>query len=381
MIDARWIFPEISGIGLYTKELLNALVCLDTENEYTVLFNDTAVMQATSASLNASAAGNFTSKLLPYGVFSLKSQLQMPGVIRESRVDVYHSPNYMIPLAPFPYQRKGKTACVITIHDLIPLLFPDHAPKSKKTKMMPLYRFVMKQVASRADAILTVSLNSAGDIRRVLLPNPREHEKVHAVYNGVSAEYSRVQWKPSHSPQKLLYVGRLDPYKNVPALIRIFDGVRKQISSSVRLIIAGSPDPRYPEAMEECRRLRLEDHVEWTGYVPPEQLLKTYGDASVLVHPAKYEGFGLPVIEAMAAGVPVVCSSGGSLAEIVGDAACVHDFNDEPAFVNSVCAILNSASRAKELSLRGRKQAEKFTWTNTAKETLKVYRKAAGCQA
>ncbi len=378
IIDARWIYPEISGIGLYTIELVRALASIDKKNEYTLLFCDKAVMDRTAAQLNLSSLPNFTADLLSHGVFSIKSQLQLPGYLRKAKADVFHSANYMIPMLSFPRDRRSRTACVITIHDLIPLLFPDHAPKSKKSRMMPLYRFVMRQVAARADAILTVSKNSADDIVRLLLSAKSDPEKVVPVHNGVADTFRELTWQPSSDQLKLLYVGRLDPYKNVSGLMRIFNKVRQQMSQDVKLVIAGSPDPRYPEPVELCSSLGLNDSVEWTGYVTSEQLFDAYRSANVLVHPSHYEGFGLPVIEAMAAGLPVVCSSAGSLAEIAGEAAAVHDHDDEQGFVDSICSILNSTAKAKELSRLGKEQAKKFTWEEAARQTLNVYRRLSG---
>lgn len=377
IIDARWIFSEISGIGLYTLELLRALSALDRDTEYTLLFSDEALKWRTIKDLNLDSTPNFRSEIVSHGVFSVQSQLLLPGYLKEAKADVFHSPNYMIPMRAFPARRKGRTACVITIHDLIPLLFPDHAPKSKKSRMMPLYRFIMRQVSARADTILTVSRNSADDICRMLLPKKEDHSKVVPVFNGVSDAFRKLVWKPSNAPQKLLYVGRLDPYKNVTGLMRIFDKVRKNTSQDVKLVIAGSQDSRYPEPMELCRRLSLGNDVEWTGYLTTVELLQLYTSSTVLVHPSIYEGFGLPVIEAMAAGLPVVCSSAGSLAEVAGDAACVHDYDDEQGFVDSISAILNSTARARELSRLGKEQAKKFSWQSTAAQTLDVYRNAA----
>ncbi len=359
-------------------ELLRALLAQDRENDYVVLFSDAGVMERTVLDLGLDEARNAEASLVPYGVFSMKSQLMMPSYIRGIGADIFHSTNYMVPMAAFSALRANRTKCVITIHDLIPLLFPDHAPKAKKTRLMPLYRFVMRQVAARADAILTVSENSAHDIRRMLMSRNADHAKVVSAYNGVSDEYRKLAWAPARNPRKLLYVGRLDPYKNVTGLMRIFKGVLGRTSEKVKLVIAGSKDPRYPEAERLAEELGVSEHVEWTGYVTPEKLIALYAEASVLVHPSHYEGFGLPVAEAMAAGLPVVCSSGGSLSEVAGNAACVHEHTDETGFVESICSILDSESKAKELSQLGRSQAEKFTWANAARKTREVYEMLAG---
>lgn len=375
IIDARWIFPEISGIGLYTTELIKALTAVDTDSDYIILFSNQTLLDRTAKETSMESFPNFKAELFEHGVFSLKSQLLMPGFLNNLHADVFHSPNYMIPLNAFPRRKMGRTACAITIHDLIPLLFPDHAPKSKKSRMMPLYKFVMKQAAARADAILTVSENSAKDIRTLLLSRHDRPSKVLPVYNGVSAEFFNIEHTPSLDPIKLLYVGRLDPYKNVTGLVSILSKVKKSISQKVILTIAGPPDPRYPEPQHLAEKLGVDKDITWTGYVTSEQLKEHYRTSSVLVHPAHYEGFGLPVIEAMAAGLPVVCSSAGSLAEVAGDSAAVHDKDDESGFVESICSILNSAAKSRELSRKGREQARKFLWENTAKQTLEVYQR------
>ncbi|MCZ7593141.1 MAG: glycosyltransferase [Kiritimatiellae bacterium] len=134
-IDARWIFPKLSGIGLYTQELIRALVRVDTENNYTLLFNDPAVLTRTEMLTGAERSPRFRSRLIPYGLFTLRNQFALPRWLKREGFDLYHSTNYMMPLP-----RPGHVRRVVTIHDLIPLLFPDHAPRSKKTRLFPLYK-------------------------------------------------------------------------------------------------------------------------------------------------------------------------------------------------------------------------------------------------
>jgi hypothetical protein len=150
-LDARWIFPEITGIGSYTQELIRHLVRLDTDNEYLLFFGSEAVRDRTADYAGLDQAAHVTSAIVPYGPFSPKSQLLLPGLIRRARLDVFHSTNFMIPFPGFPRNRRGRTACVVTIHDLIPLLFPEHTPRALKTRFHPVYRRVMKEVGLRAD--------------------------------------------------------------------------------------------------------------------------------------------------------------------------------------------------------------------------------------
>ena len=204
-IDARWIFPQLSGIGVHTRELIRALAALDQENEYRVLFCDAALQARTEEEVGYTAHDNWESRCVPWSVFSPASQLKLPGWLRKEGIDVFHSTNYMIPMRAFPRNRVGATRCVVTLHDLIPMLFRDHAPKSKKARMYPVYHHVMKQVAARADHVIAVSEASARDVREQLSPKGN----VEVVYNGISPRY--VPEVPEQRTPTVLYVGRYDP--------------------------------------------------------------------------------------------------------------------------------------------------------------------------
>jgi len=282
----------------------------------------------------------------------------------------------MIPLAAFPPGRPHGCRCVTTIHDVIPLIFPRHAPRSKKARLFPLYRRLMREVGARADAIITDSRASAHDVAHHLaIPDSRQNS-IHTIHCGVDQRFA-----PSSVPRtrndgggaRLLYVGRSDPYKNVTTLIRAFAAARQQVPVPLRLTIAGSPDPRYPEAQALAREYDLEDSVHWTGYVSDDELLQLYQSCDALVHPSRYEGFGLQILEAMACGLPVITSNGGSLPEVAGDAAIVLSPDDTAGFAASIVKVLTDPSLAADLRRRGLAQAARFTWQATARATLAVY--------
>ena len=163
VIDARWIFPEISGIGAYTRELIKELALIDQENDYVLLFNDGKVMDRTVRETGTADKLNFRTELLPYGLFSIKNQVLLPRLLKELQADVYHSTNYMIPLPAFPPNKQGTTRCITTIHDVIPMIFPNHAPKSRKAKIYPVYKRLMIEIGKRADTIITDSKASAAE--------------------------------------------------------------------------------------------------------------------------------------------------------------------------------------------------------------------------
>jgi len=381
-VDARWIFREISGIGEYTRELIRALAALDRKNRYVLLFDNADVRARTLAETGVRDAPNVTSVLLPWGLFSVRNQLLLPRALRRRGIEVFHATNYMIPFLAFPRRRTGAVRCVTTIHDVIPLLFPDHGPRSRKTRLFALYRRVMIEAGARSDFILTDSRAAREDLLGPLRIPPAEADKVRAIYCGV-AERFRSAAPPAARPAAggdaavLLYVGRCDPYKNLPLAVRALAAARQACPGPVRLAVAGAPDPRYPEAIRLADRLGLRDAVHWLGYLPDEELVRAYQRADLLVHPSRYEGFGLQVAEALAAGLPVVCTNAGALPEVAGDAALLTDPGDEDGFVRNVVRVLREPELARDLSARGRRQAARFTWRRTAEQTLAVYEEAA----
>jgi len=378
-IDARWIFREISGIGRYTQELLQALAEVDPETDYRLLFCDPEVRDRVMGLDAIRAAPRMRAETIPWGLFSPLGQLRLPGWLRRQRIDLFHSTNYMIPLAAFPPRRPGRVRCAVTLHDLIPLVFPDHAPRSKKARLFPLYRWLMREGGRRADLILTVSESSRRDILEHLAIPAAEAGKVTVTPEGVSPGY---QAGPEPAPgQTFLYVGRFDPYKNVPLLVEAFARVRAR-EPGARLRLIGPPDPRYPEARDTARRLGLGDEVvTWQGYVDHEELVRAYRDARALVLPSTYEGFGLTVLEAMACGTPVICSNVSSLPEVAGDAACLIDPRDPVALAEAMLELLRNPAEAARLRAAGLERVRAFTWQRTAEATAAAYRQVAGTTA
>jgi alpha-1,3-rhamnosyl/mannosyltransferase len=175
----------------------------------------------------------------------------------------------------------------------------------------------------------------------------------------------------------ILYVGRFDPYKNLPGLIRAFARVREISRQPVRLRVVGSPDPRYPEAQAVAQELKLEHSIDWVGYAGGRSLVKEYQQADVFALLSKYEGFGLTVLEAMACGTPVVCSNRSSLPEVAGSAGVLVDPDDIEAAARAIARVLEDPRYAGELREQGLSQAARFRWTRTAVVTLDAYRKAA----
>lgn len=377
-IDTRWIFPEISGIGAYTRALVGELAALDSDNSYVLLFDRPDMERRLRDELGLDSFSHIQTVLLKHGLFAPMNQLVTPRVLRQLEVDVFHSSNYMIPLRAFPRHRRGRIGSVVTIHDVIPMIFPQHAPQSRKARLYPIYRALMIEVGRRADHIIADSTCSRRDVMHHLRIPESRADRLHTIPCGVSDDYRNLPQRTAKrsddtATRTILYVGRMDPYKNVDTLLRAFALIKGQSDVPVELAIVGAPDARYPQYPVLARELGVEESLRWTGYLSDADLLALFGEADLLIHPSRYEGFGLQVAEAMAAGIPVISSTGGSLPEVAGTAARMVDPDDVNGFARHAVEILESPDTWQQLSEAGRAQAAPFTWRRTAEETLAVY--------
>ncbi len=375
VIDARWIFPRISGIGQYTRELIRSLAEHDRDNHYMLLFCNRAVMQKVLDDTGIYRNPRFSARLISYGPFSVWNQIGLPLWLSRIGAHVYHSPNYMLPFLAFPRGRRGRVACVSTIHDLIPLLFPEYTPRAMKTRLLPVFRAVMREAADRSDLILVPSASTRKDVMEHLRISG---DRIRVIPEGVGPEYRPSAEERGTGVRTILYVGRFDPYKNVPKLVDAYAKLREWGLSDVQLRIVGGEDPRYPEARWTARKHGVEKFILWDGYVSGTDLIEAYQTANVFCLPSRYEGFGLPVLEAMASGTPVVCGDSSSLPEVAGDAAILVSPNDVKEIADALYNIFTDDDLAKELQHRGLERAAHFTWRNTALETIDAYKAVAG---
>lgn len=370
-IDARWIFPRISGIGRVTEKLIQYLGKIDPENHYLLLFDHPELLRQYARQWEEYP--RLETALVPWRLFSPFDQWGLPSWLRKNGVDLFHSPNYLYPLL------MNSPPVVVTIHDLIPLKFPEFTPRAKKTRFNFIFRLILRRSVHRASRVIAVSRHTRDDLISLL---GLEEEKIRVVYNGVDRTYRRLEAgkvqallaeKFQITAPYFLFVGRFDPYKNVTGLIRALADFSGPEDNPLHLVIAGSPDPRYPEAGKLVKSLGVSDRVHFLEKVDEEELLYLYNGALALVLPSLYEGFGLPPLEAMACGTPVICSNRGSLPEVVGEAALLV----EPE-VDEIAAglerIWKDEQLRAELRRRGLQRAASFSWEKTAAETLNVYK-------
>ena len=371
-VDARCVFRELSGIGRYTLELLRQLGELGGAFRFLVLVRDRERKEFIERSAGLAGKTNFEFAELPHGVFSLSGQFAASRLLRARGVDVFHSTNFMVPLPAFSRRRPHAVKCICNIHDLIPMVHPEFTPRALKTRFYPVYKALMHEIARRTDAVVTGSESAKRDIVRLLkIPEAR----IAVAADGVDARHVPGGEKPSArgGPKTVLYVGRCDPYKNLPGLVEAFARLVREGGVDARLRIVGSPDARYPEAGEAARRLGVADRVEWSGYLDDAGLLKAYQDADALALLSRYEGFGLPLLEAMACGTPVVCSNAASLPEVAGEAAWVVEPGDAAGAATALREVLTNAATAERLRTAGLVRAKTFSWRASAEAVLRLY--------
>jgi glycosyltransferase involved in cell wall biosynthesis len=283
--------------------------------------------------------------------------------------DLYHFPNFTIP----PLSRGRK---VVTIHDMSFMRFPEFTEERNLRHLSA----VIHRTAAQADAIITVSHFSASEVE-TLLKVPRE--KIHPIHLGVSPSYTR----PSADRQDalrhryglrrpyLLTVGTLEPRKNLPFLVDVFEHLK---TFDGDLVIAGMRGWKYEPILESLRTSAHSARIRYLEYVDEADLPALYAGAELFVLTSHYEGFGLPPLEAMACGTPVISSSGGSLAEVLGQAAVTVPVFDRQAWVLAITDLLGNAAQRGALTQAGLQHAARFSWRETARKTFDVYRKVSG---
>ena len=382
-IDCRWITTDNGGIRNYTLNLVKNLLIFDSMNQYLLVYDkeptkkvilDFILHPAVNGGNRLLCEPNFLK--FDYSPFSIKSQVLLPGILNKNKIDVFHSTNFMVPL--FGCNCK----LVITLHDLIPYLFPQWCYKSKKIKVFWLYKKLTEFVVNRVDKIVTDSENSRKDIIRSF---SKVINKVQTVYIGYNDNLTKINDENRIKEFKkkvgfpgegkfILYIGRQDPSKNLIGLVKSFIKLCDKIDD-VYLVIVGKKDDRYPEPYDLIKQHNLERKIIFPGILFFEEINLIYNSCDIFVFPSFYEGFGLPPIEAMACGLPVICSNTSSLPEVAGDAALLVNPDNVNELTENMYKLLGDGKLRQVLIEKGFQQVKKFSWEKAAKEMVKVYEK------
>ncbi|MBZ5559102.1 MAG: glycosyltransferase [Acidobacteriia bacterium] len=364
--DGTALRPRRTGIGYYTEHLLHHLARQASDDELIVLSNRPIETTAPLPPRVRVAAPSWHAPRLVW------MQGLAPTALRQVEADVAHFTNGMVPLAsPVP--------TVVTIHDMSLRLYPRFHPPRRVLLNGPL----VDLAARRADAVITVSESAKRDIVRLYGLPP---ERVHVVYEAAAPGFQpvrdpevldRVRRRYGLDERIILYVGTIEPRKNLPKLIDAFAARRRTGDLSHQLVCVG-PYGWLSRGLEErITRSNVAHAINFTGYVPFEDLAAIYSLAEIFVYPSMYEGFGLPVIEAMACGTPVVTGGAAALLEIGGNAIVHVDEVEVDALGETLVALARDEERRRALSAAGLARAAEFSWERAARESLAIYRHVA----
>jgi glycosyltransferase involved in cell wall biosynthesis len=371
-IDAVSILGDRSGVGTYTRNLLRGLAAVDAENHYCLYYGYVRLRV-----LPDPPGPNFRNIVNRLPGRLSRFLVEQCGVAIEriiGNVDVLHEPFIFAPPTL-------KARSVITVFDVIPLRFPE----AFADVLQNGWAWRVRRAVQRADCVITVSEASREDLEQHLHV-PRARIRViplaaDPVFRSLDRDAARAEMGRRYGlhGRIILHLGRLDRHKNVERLIEAFHQTLPRLDAQDRLVLTGSPEgPRFGRIAEQVRALKLEERVRFLGYIPPEQLVQLVNAAVAVVIPSLWEGFGLPVLEAMACGTPVITSSRGATLEIAGGAAVLIDPEDATRLSEAIVEVVSRPELANELRRRGLERARGFSWLRTAQETVRVYCDLAG---
>jgi glycosyltransferase involved in cell wall biosynthesis len=370
VLDARTVGRRFSGVGFYVLELVRAFSALDLEHRFHLLVHgDTALddlpMDGRRFQLHRT---NASSESHPWG--DLWEEIVLPRLAVQWGADVLHGPAFLIPL------HRTRIPSVVTIHDLVAFTHPRTIP----WKYAAYMRWRIRHAVRAAQSIICDSESAKRDVMRFLGASP---ESIATIHLGV-AEHFRPQTRERIQEvcrryrlerPYILFVGNVEPRKNLPNLVRAFRILRQE-SKEIDLAVAGQIAWKSKAAVDELSSEDVQSAVRFCGYIPTEDLPALYSGAEAFVFPTLWEGFGLPVLEAMACGAPVVASKLPPIEEIAGGAAIFVDPHSPESIASGIRRALGGAVPRAEWGRRGIERAARFSWMDTARKTLQVYESA-----
>lgn len=368
-IDARAaLWYRGSGIGTYTYQLIRGLLSIDPLNQYQLVYppaNWVKVQDDFKMVSEESKNRDFWKKV------------QAAPSLEEAELDIYHIPQNGIGL---PLNRSRKLKLVVTIHDLIPFVLPQTCSRA----YLEIALREIPRVADVADYIIAVSFNTKKDLVRILgVPD----EKVAVIYEAAEPLYEPMCREQAHAHVEkqwgittpyILNVGGFSRRKNLVGLVRAFHRVISKLPDDCQLVlVGGAGGGSYEEIKNLIEKWGLEGRVRLPGFVPMESMPHLYSGAELFVYPSLYEGFGLPPLEAMACGTPVVAACSSSIPEIVGDGGLLYDPYDEASLSEAMLQAMQDDELREQLVQRGHKRKAQFSWIKAATETWMVYQALA----
>ena len=356
-IDARKYFDF--GIGIYIQNLISSFPSFNTQHRFRLYVSAADKPKVT-------APKGWDLRETGYGKYSPGEFLLFGRQALRNGVDLFHSPHYTLPSGL-------RRHSVVSIHDLIHLRFPQYFSTAQRAYA----RFMLGHASRHAGAVITSSGNTRADL--IDLFNIAE-ERVKVVHLGISEKFRPIEKEHVERFRKeyalaapfLLFVGNVKPHKNLATLLLAFSRVQPRYPD-LRLVFVGGKCLQDQALADLAGQLGITEFIRDLGRIKEDDVLRAYNAAEMLVFPSLYEGFGFPVVEAMACGTPTVVSTGGSLLEVAGDASLLCDPSAPDSFVEAIEILLTDSGRRASLVKRGIERAKRFSWHETAAQTLKVY--------
>jgi glycosyltransferase involved in cell wall biosynthesis len=373
VIDGRRV--RDFGIGTYIRSLVHALSRIDEQNHYTV------VTGPGEARVWGALPDNFRIAVYGRDDHAYSDHLLFPLFLRRLKPDLVHIPLNRVPLLMIrPY--------VVTIHDMVNLFYDE---RKLSALHMQLRRFRFRRGLTRASRVIAVSDATRRDVENLLDVPPG---RITRVYNAPDPgflgrdpaageeERRRIMERYQIDRPFLLYAGAIRHHKNIPRLVEAFAVLREQLAAhpvygDLRLVIIGDTISQYPAVRQAVLKSKVEHAVRFLGFVPFDTLRCFYEAAVAFVFPSRHEGFGLPPLEAMACGTPVVTSNVSSLPEVAGDAAMLVNPGNVFDIARGIRDVLTDEPLRAELIRRGRAQAARFSWERSARQVLEIYQDVA----
>jgi len=377
LIDAFGIVNETTGVGQYSLQLLNALSEIDNKNEYHICLKKK--LNDNHPIFNIRDKQNFYFIRDNVSAIGPKKQFYFYKFLRRNRFkfDLFHSLNSELPLY-------DNIKSVVTFHDLKYVKYPNFLNKFSVIKSGYL-KYTMKKGAEKANKIIAVSRSTKKDIIHLL---GIEKDKIVVIYEASNLSMyfqenvisnSEILEKYSIQKPYFLYVGEKRPHKNLEGLIKAFAIYKKKYDSrNSSLVLTGKKYSTYHEYITTAENLGVKDSLIFTGFIPEKYLKTIYSEAEALLLISFYEGFGIPILEAMECGIPVITSNISSMPEVAGGSALLVDPNNIQEIVEKMNDIVNSRILRKQLIESGLKRVKQFSWILTARQTLKVYNEIYG---
>lgn len=363
-IDARVLDRPITGTGRYLLNILNELPNQDNENEYYLFSGSVLPVDG-----NFYKIINYKKTIVPYKIYSpYYFNVVLPKLLKEYDIDILFSPNILCPIVKLPGVKR-----VTVIHDAIPWVYPEYYPFFYKKYLA----WLVPPSLRKSDMVITVSEHSKKDLMKFF---NLTSEKIHVIYNTASEKFQPISKDELKScdlfssvelPDKyLLYVGVVEPRKNVNGLIMIFDALCER-GSKLGLVIIGKPGYNNQPIMREIEKRK--ERITYIPYLNDDPLIYAFNKAFAFIFPSYYEGFGIPPLEAMQCGIPVLSSNASALEEVVGSGGLLHHPDNHNGFVEEILKLENNNDFYNLMKLKALENAKKFNIKETTEQLVNIF--------